>query len=338
MKQIKLGLNGFGRIGRAIARIASEKDFISIEAINTGKTTPELLAYSLKYDSSYRTFHKNVTHQENGITIDDHFIQAYNQRDPQLVPWGSHNIDVVIDCTGVFKDRESLSKHLRDSVKKVILTVPAEDNDSIKHVVMGVNDNTFDWHGTDIISNASCTTNCAAVMVKVLSDTFGIESGFISTTHSYTSSQPTVDEPNKKFTRGRAAGLSIIPTTTGASKAVCYVSDMSYSSLAGVALRVPTPVGSITDLTCLLKRDTSVEEINNTYKQHAEGALKGILGFETTPLVSSDYIGNPNSCTFDANYTQVLNGKHVKVMGWYDNEWGYSARVVDVVKRLSEVM
>lgn len=338
MKQIKLGLNGFGRIGRAIARIALEKDFVSIEAINTGKTTPELLSYSLKYDSSYRTYHKNVTHQDSGITIDGHFIRAYNQRDPQLVPWGDHGIDVVIDCTGVFKDRESLSKHIRDSVKKVILTVPAEDNDSIKHVVMGVNDSTFDWQGADIISNASCTTNCAAVMVKVLSDTFGIESGFISTVHSYTSSQPTVDEPNKKFTRGRAAALSIIPTTTGASKAVCYVSDMSNSSLAGVALRVPTPVGSITDLTCLLGRDTSVEEINNTFKQRAESDLKGVLGYETIPLVSSDYIGNPNSCTFDANYTQVLNGRHIKIMGWYDNEWGYSARVVDIVRKLSETM
>src|SRR3990167_1260568 len=236
MKQIRIGLNGFGRIGRAITRIASHKDFISIEAINTSKTPPDQLAYTLKYDSAYRTFEHDVSTAKDGLSIDGRHIQSYTLRNPEEVPWGDHQIDVVIDCTGVFKDREGLSKHLRDSVKKVILTVPADDNDSVKHVVMGVNDDTFDWQGADIISNASCTTNCAAVMTRVLSDAFGIESGFISTTHAYTSSQPTVDGPSKKFTRGRAAAMSIIPTTTGASKAVCFVSDLSNNQLAGLAI------------------------------------------------------------------------------------------------------
>lgn len=337
MKQLRVGLNGFGRIGRAITRIAQDKDYLSIEAVNTSKTTPEQLAYTLKYDSVYRTFNADVQHSEDGITIDGHAIKAYNHRNPEEIPWGDHNIDVVIDCTGVFKDRESLSKHLRDSVKKVILTVPAKD-DSIGHVVLGVNDKEFDWNGNDIISNASCTTNCAAVMFDLIDKAYGVESGFLTTTHAYTSSQPTVDKPASAYTRGRAAALSIIPTTTGASKAVCLVTDILDKDLRGMAIRVPTPVGSITDLVCVTKNETSREDINNLFKEKAGGELKGILGYEETPLVSSDYIGNSNSCTFDANYTEVINGKHIKILGWYDNEWGYSARVVDLVERLTSVI
>jgi glyceraldehyde 3-phosphate dehydrogenase len=310
---------------------------MNIEAINTSSTTPEQLAYTLQYDSVYRAFDKKVETQSDGITIESKKIKAYNFRDPSEIPWDDHNIDVVIDCTGVFKDRESLSKHIRGSVKKVILCVPTSDA-SIKHIVLGVNEDTFDFAGTDIMSNASCTTNCAAVMAHVLNKEFGIESGFMTTVHSYTSSQALVDNKADKPTRGRAAALSIIPTTTGASDAVCLVTAVPEEQLGAAALRVPTPVGSITDMVCLVKKDTTVEEIHNAFKSYAEGSLKGILDYTDVPLVSADYIGNPYSCTYDANYTSVVKGRHVKIFGWYDNEWGYSNRVVDLVARIAEIV
>ncbi len=327
-------MNGFGRIGRAIARIAVDKNFMTIEAINTSKTTPKMLAYTLKYDSVYRRFNHDVSASENGITVDGRFITAYNQRNPEEIPWSDHTIDVVVDCTGVFKDREGLQKHIQGTVKKVILSVPSSD-ESIKHVVIGVNSDSFDFSNTDIISNASCTTNCSAVLVKVLHEAFGFESGFLSTIHAYTSSQSVVDEAADKPTRGRAAALSIIPTTTGASDAVGKVVDIQANQMAGMALRVPTPVGSISDITALLKRDTNVEEVNKAFKEKSEGTLQGILGYLEEELVSSDFIGSPYSCTFDSNYTQVLHGNLVKVFGWYDNEWGYSNRIVDIIEKLS---
>lgn len=335
MKKVRVGLNGFGRIGRAIARIAAEREFFSLEAINTSSTSPTSLAYTLKYDSVYRTFGKNVTAHDDGISIDDHFIKAYTMRDPHEIPWQNHDIDIVIDCTGVFEDREGLSKHLHDTVKKVILTAPTKD-ESIPHVVLGANDHRFDFGGADIVSNASCTTNCASIMARVLHEEFGIESGHLSTTHAYTSTQALVDNKADSPTRGRAAALSIIPTTTGASTALCSVTDIPKSHFAGMSLRVPTPVGSITDMVCLLQKDTSSEEINAAFKRRAESDLQGILAYETEQLVSADYVGNPHSCIFDANYTSVLNGKHIKIFGWYDNEWGYSNRVVDLAERLSD--
>lgn len=337
MRQLRVGLNGFGRIGRAIFRIASGKGHMNIEAINTSSTTPEQLAYTLAYDSVYRKFDKDVSAHKDGIQIGSKKIRSYNLRNPDEIPWGDHNIDVVIDCTGVFKTRDDLKKHLRDSVQKVIMCVPTSD-ESIPHVVLGVNDDTFDFKGTDILSNASCTTNCAAVMVKVLNDAFGIESGFLTTAHSYTSSQALVDDKADKETRGRAAAINIIPTTTGASVAVCKVTSLESPQLAGVALRVPTPVGSITDMVCMLKKEVSIDDVHAAFQKASKGPLHGILAYEETPLVSSDYIGSPYSCTYDANYTQVLGGKHVKIFGWYDNEWGYSSRVVDLVDKLSEVM
>ena len=337
MRQVRVGLNGFGRIGRAIARIAASKGHMNIEAINTSSTTPEQLAYTLQYDSVYRTFDKTVTANKDGITVDSKKIKAYNYRDPADIPWSDHNIDVVIDCTGVFKDRESLSKHLNGSVQKVILCVPTSD-ESIKHVVLGVNDHTFDFAGTDILSNASCTTNCAAVMTHVLDETFGIESGYLTTVHAYTSTQNLVDNKHTKTTRGRAAALSIIPTTTGASDAVCRVTELEQPQLGAGAVRVPTAVGSLTDMVCLLKQETSVDELNHVFQSMAETTLKGILDYSDTPLVSADYVGSPYSCTFDANYTSVVQGKHIKIFGWYDNEWGYSNRVVDIVARLGELL
>lgn len=309
----------------------------NIVAINTSSTKPPQLAYSLKYDTVYRTFKPTVEAKDDTIVVDGTPIKCYNHRNPEEIPWGDHNVDVVIDCTGVFKDREGLSKHIHDTVKKVILTVPPKE-DSIKTVVLGANDSDFDFAGTDIISNASCTTNCAALMTEVLDKEFGIESGFLTTTHAYTSSQALVDAPQEKTTRGRAAALSIIPTTTGASKAVCLVTSLEQKHLAGLSIRVPTPVGSLTDMVCLLKKEATIEAINAAFKKAAEGSMKGYLGYETVELVSSDYIGNSNSCTFDANYTDVVGGKLVKILGWYDNEWGYSSRIVDLVKKIEESM
>ncbi len=337
MKKIKVGLNGFGRIGRAIARIASEKDFFELVAINTSKTTPAQLAYSLKYDSTYRTFNKPVKKVEDGISLSGRFIKAYNIRNPEEIPWEETGAEVIIDCTGVFKTREDLKKHLRGTVKKVILTVPAKD-ETIPHVVMGVNSDAFDWEGSDIISNASCTTNCAAVMMKILQDEFGVETSFISTIHAYTSSQMLVDNPADKFTRSRAAAVSIIPTTTGASDAVCKVTDLHADHMGGMAFRVPTPSGSITDITAILKKPVTVDEINAAFKKHAGSDLKNILDYAEDELVSADYIGASASCTFDPHYTAVLNGTFVKCYGWYDNEWGYSNRVVDVVGQLANVL
>lgn len=340
MRQLRVGINGFGRIGRAITRIASQKGHMSIVALNTSSTTPEQLAYTLQYDSVYRTFGKKVEPQQDGITIDSKKIKAYSFRDPKEIPWSDHNVDVVIDCTGVFKDRETLSSHLRGSVQKVIMCQPSKDA-SVPHIVLGVNDDTFDFKGIDIMSNASCTTNCAAPMAHILNTEFGIESGFLTTVHAYTSSQSLVDNKADKPTRGRSAALSIIPTTTGASDAVCLVSGIDEAHLGASAVRVPTPVGSLTDMVCLLRRKTSIEEINETFKKYADGekgGLKGILDYTTVPLVSADYVGSPFSCTFDANYTTVVNGNHVKIFGWYDNEWGYSNRIVDVIERLAEVL
>lgn len=337
MKKIKIGLNGFGRIGRAITRIASDTDFFELVAINTSKTTPEQLAYSLKYDSIYRTFGKPVKKVEDGISLSGRFVKAYNIRSPEEIPWEETGVEVVIDCTGVFKTREDLKKHIRGTVKKVVLTVPAKD-ETIPHVVMGVNDNAFDWQGSDIISNASCTTNCAAVMMKILQDEFGVETSFISTIHAYTSSQMLVDNPADKFTRGRAAAMSIIPTTTGASDAVCKVTDLHADHMGGMAFRVPTPTGSITDITAVLKKTVTKDDVNNAFKKHAEGDMKKYLAYAEDELVSADYISAPASCTFDPHYTAVLNGTFVKCYGWYDNEWGYSHRVVDVVGKLAELL
>lgn len=334
MHTIAVGLNGFGRIGRAFARIALQNSDIEIRAINTAHSKAPLLAHLLKYDSVYRTFHERVESRNNKILVGNKEIECYNYKDPEEIPWGDHNIDVVIDCTGAFKTREDLQKHIRSTVQKVIVSAPVSD-ESIEHIVLGVNDAEFDFKGTDIISNASCTTNCAAIMTKVLDDAYGISSAFLTTVHAYTSSQELLDDASKNETRSRAATLSIIPTTTGAASAICKATRCTPNQLGAIALRVPVPVGSISDMTCLLKKETSVEAINTLFKEQSEGPLHKYLGYEKTPLVSSDYVASPFSCTFDPNYTQVLNGNFVKIFGWYDNEWGYSNRLVDLVSLLS---
>lgn len=332
MKKLRVGLNGFGRIGRAFTRISQLRNTFDIVAINTGKTNPYMLSYLLQYDSVYRTFEKKVTAKENGIEIESTFIPSYNIRDPKDIPWESHEVDVVVDCTGVFKTREDLSPHIKGTVKKVVLTAPTKD-DSIPMVVLGVNDTAIDFVNVDIISNASCTTNCAAPLFKVLHDNLHVVSGFLATTHSYTSSQALLDNTGKTYAMSRAAALSIIPSTTGAAKAVAKVIPDLSGKIDGMALRVPTPTGSFTDISAVVEKETNAEEVNKLFKAASEGSMKQVLSYATDVLVSSDYIGSTYSSIFDSNYTKVINGNLVKVFAWYDNEWGYSSRLVDLVEK-----
>lgn len=333
MTRLMVGLNGFGRIGRAFARIGLEKNLFDIGLINTRSTPAPMLAHLLQYDSVYRTYQKKVVATDNGITVDGQTIAVSMIREPKDIPWEKYQVDIVIDCTGVFKKREQLQPHLKGTVKKVILTAPTKDN-SIPHLVLGVNNQNFDFEKNDIISNASCTTNCAAPMFKILHDHLKIVSGFLTTAHAYTSTQQLLDNSSKDYTRARAANLSLIPSTTGAADAVAKVIPDLEGKIDGMALRVPVPVGSFSDISAVVEKTTAKEEINTLFKQAATTTLKDILAYEETPLVSSDYIGSPSSCIFDANYTKVINGNLVKVFGWYDNEWGYSSRLVDLVVRL----
>lgn len=335
MKRIKVGLNGFGRIGRAVTRIALERDTFDIVAINTKKTPPDMLAYLLQYDSVYRRFGKEVKAVEAGITVNGKKIPATMVADVSQIPWDQYGADVVIDATGAFTKKEDLLKHIRGTVKKVILTAPAKDKETT-HVVLGVNENHIDWAKEQVISNASCTTNCAAPMFKVIQDEFGVEMGYLTTVHAYTATQSLLDESNKKPDRSRAAALNIGPSTTGAAKAVGKVIPELNGKLDGMAVRVPVPTVSFTDISAVMKKSVTAEEVNAAFKKYSEGAMKGILGYETAPLVSSDFIGDPHSCIFDSSYTKVINGTLLKIFGWYDNEWGYSERVVDMVEKVSD--
>lgn len=334
MKRLNIGLNGFGRIGRAFTRIAFEKKLFNIVAVNTGNTPPPILAYLLKYDSVYRTYVKEVKEADGGITVDGEKIAISMIREPKDISWEKYHVDIVIDCTGVFKTRDTLKDHLRGSVKKVIVTAPVKD-DSIPHIVLGVNEDEFDFARSDIISNASCTTNCAAPLFKIVNDYLKIVSGFLTTAHAYTSTQQLLDNSSKEYTRSRAAALSLIPSTTGAADAIGKVILMINGKIDGMAIRVPTPVGSFSDISAVVEKPTTKEQVNDLFKQAAETTMKDILAYEETPLVSSDYIGSPYSCIFDANYTKVINGNFVKIFGWYDNEWGYASRLVDLVSKLS---
>lgn len=337
MKKVKVGLNGFGRIGRAVARIALESDAFELVAINTRKTAPDMLAYLLQYDSVYRRFGKKVEAKENAIVVDGKEIPALMTADISAIPWDQYGVEVVIDATGAFTKKEDLVKHIRGSVKKVILTAPSKDAETT-HVVLGVNDDAIDWKNEQVISNASCTTNCAAPMFKVLQNEFGVEMGYLTTVHAYTATQSLLDEANKKPDKSRAAALNIGPSTTGAAKAVGKVIPELKGLLDGMSVRVPVPTVSFTDISAVVKKDVTAEEVNAAFKTYAEGKMRGILGFETAQLVSSDFIGDTHSCIFDANYTKVINGKLVKVFGWYDNEWGYSTRIVDLVKKVGEYL
>ncbi len=337
MKKIKVGLNGFGRIGRAVTRIAFSNNSFTIAAINTRRTSPQMLAYLLQHDSVYRSFDKEVRALEDGISIEGQKIISTQISDPEQIPWGKLGVDIVIEATGAFTRYEDLQKHIKAGAKKVILSAPSKD-EITPHVVLGVNDDKFDFQKNNIISNASCTTNNSAPIFYVLDKYLGVEVGFLTTIHAYTSTQSLLDKTNKKFTRSRAAAINLIPTTTGAAKAVVKVLPQLKGKLDGMAVRAPVPVGSFTDITAIVEKETTVEEVNQMFKEEAGERLKGILKYATQPLVSSDYIQDPHSSIFDSNYTKVMNGRLIKVFAWYDNEWGYSNRLVELVKKASEYL
>ena len=336
MKRIKIGLNGFGRIGRTFTRIAATRNNFDIVLINTRKTPNKLLAYLLQYDSVYHAFSKKVAEDDDGIIVDGVKIPTSLSADPEAIPWDKYGVNVVVDATGAFTKKVDLEKHLKGSVKKVILTAPAKDEET-PHVVLGVNDKQIDWKNTTVISNASCTTNCASPMFKVLDENFQIVSAFLTTTHAVTITQSLLDDASKSPDRSRAAMLNIVPSTSGAAKAVVKTLPQLKGKIEVNSIRVPVPTGSLSDISAVVKRSTTVEEINAAFKKAAATDLKGILNYEEQVLVSSDYIGSPYSCTFDANYTKVIDGKMVKIYGWYDNEWGYSARLVDLVEKISDL-
>ena len=324
-----IAINGFGRIGRLTFRNLIENNEVSVVAIND-LTKPEILLHLLKYDSVHGRFPHTVSLEGNTLVIGDHKIKLLAERDPAALPWGEMNVDLVLECTGIFTSPEKMELHRQAGAKKVLLSAPAKGN--VKTVVLGVNDG--DLNADDVfLSNASCTTNCLAPMAKALHDKFGIVKGFMTTTHAYTADQNLQDSPHSDLRRARAAALSIIPTTTGAAKAVGLVLPELKGKLDGFAMRVPTPTGSVTDLTVELSRETTIEEINATIKAAADSYLKGILEYTEDPIVSADIVGSKYSCIFDAQLTNV-NGNMAKIVGWYDNEAGYSARLADMALKM----
>ena len=328
---IKVGINGFGRIGRLVFRRSLELGGIEFVGIND-LTDAKTLAHLLKYDSVHRKFNGEISVDGNDIIVNGKRIKISAEKDPAKLNWKELGADIVIESTGVFRTKEACLKHIEAGAKKVILTVPAK-GDVDATVVLGVNDEVLTGK-EQVLSNASCTTNCLAPMVKVLNDAFGIDKGFMTTVHSYTNDQRLLDLPHSDLRRARSAAISIIPTTTGAAKAVGKVLPELKGKLDGISLRVPTPDASITDLVATLKKEVTIEEVNAAMKAAAEGSMKGIMEYSEEPLVSADIIGNPHSNIFDALSTMV-NGNMVKVAGWYDNEWGYSCRVVDLIKKIS---
>ena len=331
MSKIKVGINGFGRIGRMVTRAILAKYANEIEIVGVNDLTDTAtLAHLFKYDSSQGTFAGNVQADGDKLTIDGMSFTVTAERDPANLNWGSLGVDVVVESTGFFTDRESASKHIQAGAKKVVISAPAKGD--IQTIVLGVNDDKID-PSIEIYSNASCTTNCLAPMAKVIDDNFGLVKGFMTTIHAYTGDQRILDAPHKDLRRARAAAINIVPTSTGAAKAVGLVLPHLNGKLDGGAVRVPTPTGSLTDFVCEVSKDTTTEEVNAAFKAASEGALKGILEFSTQPLVSTDIVGNPHSNIFDSDLTKV-DGKLVKVIGWYDNEAGYSMRTADLITRI----
>lgn len=326
---MKVAINGFGRIGRHAFKFLLQKPGVEVVAIND-LTDNATLAHLLKYDSVHGKFNGTVTSDDNNLYVNGKAIRALAERDPKQLPWGEMGVDVVLESTGIFTSDEKASMHITAGAKKVVISAPATGD--IKTVVLGVNDSILDGSET-ILSNASCTTNCLAPMVKVLDDLFGVEDGFMTTIHAYTADQNLQDAPHKDLRRARAAAYSIVPTSTGAAKAVGLVLPHLKGKLNGNAMRVPIPDGSVTDFTVNLKKPATVEEINAAMKAASEGAMKGILEYCTDPIVSIDIVGNTHSCIFDADLTQVI-GNTAKVVGWYDNETGYSSRVADLIAKI----
>jgi glyceraldehyde 3-phosphate dehydrogenase len=327
---IRFAINGFGRIGRCILRAAlSRREDIEVVAIND-LDKPNALAHLFKYDSIHRTWPGQVSASEKGLKIEDKEIAVLAEKDPAALPWKSMGVDVVLECTGRFTDRAGAQKHLTAGAKKVVISAPAKDPDMT--IAFGVNHDKYDPKKHHIVSNASCTTNCLAPTAKVLLDTFGIEKGLMTTIHSYTNDQRILDLIHEDLRRARAAALSMIPTSTGAAKAIGEVLPGLKGKMHGLAVRVPTPNVSLVDLTVITSKNTTGEEVNEAYRKAANAALKGILEFSDALTVSVDYNGNPNSAILDSTSTMVMGGNLVKVMAWYDNEWGFANRMVDVAK------
>jgi glyceraldehyde-3-phosphate dehydrogenase type I len=331
---LRIGINGMGRIGRLFARAALQHpedgksfEIVAFNEIADNKTT----AFLLKYDSVHKRWDRKVEATEKGIVVDGRELLGFHELDPAKIPWDKAGVDLVVEATGRFTDREKATLHLRNGVKKVLVSAPSKNADVT--IVPGVNDEMLDVKRHDVISGASCTTNCLAPMVKILLDNFGIKKGFMTTVHAYTNDQRVLDLFHDDLRRARAAALSIIPTTTGAAKALHLVIPEVKGKLHGIALRVPVPNGSITDLVALLEREVTVDEVKNAYKKAAEGRMKGILEYTEDPIVSVDIIGNPASCIIDGQNIMVLGDRSdiVKVLGWYDNEWGYSNRLLDII-------
>ncbi len=330
MEKIKVGINGFGRIGRTLFRNLHGRTDIEVVAIND-LADSATLAHLLKYDSVHGVFKSIVTSGKNKITVKGQSIRMFEEKDPENVPWGVFKVDVVVECTGHFLDLEGASKHLKAGAKRVILSAPPKGK--IKTVVLGVNDEIIEGDDT-VISNASCTTNNVAPMIKILDELWGIESAYITTVHAYTGDQNLHDSPHKDLRRARAASVSIIPTSTGAAKAVTEIFPKLNGKLGGAGIRVPVINGSLTDLTCVLKKTPTIEQVNKAFREAADFGMKGIIQYTDDPIVSVDVIGNPHSCVFDSQLTSVL-GNMVKVVGWYDNEMGYSARLVELILRFA---
>ena len=330
MKKIKVAINGFGRIGRVTLRILLTRENIEVVAIND-LTDAKTLAHLLKYDSVHGIINADIKVEDKAIVINGKKIAVYAEKDPANLPWKPLGIDVVIESTGFFLDRETAGKHIAAGARKVIISAPPKADD-IKTVVLGINDAIIS-NDDVIISNASCTTNCAAPMIQVLDSNWGLEDGYITTVHSYTGDQRLHDAPHKDLRRARAAALSIVPTSTGAAKAITKIFPHLTGKLGGCGMRVPVPDGSLTDITCVLTKSVTPAEINAAFKKASETYLKGILEYTEDPIVSVDVVGNPHSCIYDAEFTSVV-GNMIKVIGWYDNEYGYSSRLADLIQKV----
>jgi len=331
MGKIRVAINGFGRIGRAVFRIANDNPEIEIVAIND-LTDPKTLAHLLKYDSVHGVFGAEVKAGESSISVNGKEIKILSERDPSKLPWKEMNVKVALECTGLFRTREKASMHLTAGAQKVLISAPAKGEDLT--IVLGVNDSQYDPKNHHIISNASCTTNCYAPITYILNKHFGIKNGFMTTIHSYTNDQRILDLPHSDLRRARAGAVNMIPTTTGAAKAIALVIPELKGKLDGISVRVPTPNVSLVDAVYNIEKSTTAQEINKLMKEYAEGSMKGILRYCDEPLVSRDFNGDAHSSILDADNTAVMDGTMVKLLSWYDNEWGYSSRMVDVVCRL----
>lgn len=330
----RIGINGFGRIGRQVLRAIMERhaDALEVVAVNDPVDT-KTNAHLFKYDSTYGVYPGSVEAADQAIVIDGHSVKVMMERSPADLRWGDAGVDIVLECSGIFTDAAQAGKHIQNGAKKVVISAPASNEDIT--LVLGVNEDRYDPQRHNIISNASCTTNCIAPMVKVLNDRFGVEQGLMTTIHSYTNDQSILDQGHSDLRRARSAAVNIIPTSTGAARAVGLVLPELNGKLNGMALRVPTPTGSVTDFVATLKRSASAAEVNAAYSEAAGGALAGILEYSEDPLVSSDIVRNPHSCILDALSTMTIGDNMVKVVGWYDNEWGYSCRTADLAAHIA---